>query len=110
MDWIEIIFEVSPDGGSGLLEAAIMFGFLVVAVVAVGLRVATLTTDRHSRRSREGGRYPAVAERPEAIEYSAAGASRTMSARSVALQRSESSFSSGFCDRMKDEMIGRPRL
>ena len=32
-DWIEILFEVEPDAGSGALEWAIAGGLLVVGVV-----------------------------------------------------------------------------
>ena len=31
-EWIEIVFGVEPDGGSGALELAITFGFLLAAV------------------------------------------------------------------------------
>jgi hypothetical protein len=36
-DWIEILFEVEPDGGSGELEWALTAG---LAVVAVGFAIA----------------------------------------------------------------------
>ena len=36
-DWIEAIFGVSPDGGSGVLEWLIAGGLLVVALVSGGL-------------------------------------------------------------------------
>lgn len=31
-EWIELVFEVEPDGGSGTLEWAIAFAFLLAAV------------------------------------------------------------------------------
>ena len=36
-DWIETIFGVSPDGGSGALEWLIAGGLLAVALVSGGL-------------------------------------------------------------------------
>ncbi len=38
MDFIERIWGVSPDGGSGMLEALIVVAFLIIAGLAVGLR------------------------------------------------------------------------
>ncbi|MGH9604880.1 MAG: hypothetical protein ACRD3N_04185 [Terracidiphilus sp.] len=38
MDFIERLFHVAPDGGSGLLELAIMLVFLIVPVTVVVLR------------------------------------------------------------------------
>jgi hypothetical protein len=40
MDWIERIFHVSPDGGSGLTEAAISVGAALAAVAAFRFRRA----------------------------------------------------------------------
>lgn len=39
-DWIEIVFHVDPDGGSGTAEVAVLAGTAVAAVVfgALGLR------------------------------------------------------------------------
>ncbi len=46
MDWVERIFHVDPDRGSGLFEIAILV-FLVIAVAMIVLRVR----GRASRRS-----------------------------------------------------------
>jgi len=36
-DWIEVVFRVDPDAGSGALEWAVV---IVLAIVAIGLAVA----------------------------------------------------------------------
>ena len=38
MDWVERIFHVDPDGGSGVFELAIVV-FLVLAVTMLAMRV-----------------------------------------------------------------------
>ena len=40
MDFIERIFHLAPDGGTGALESAIVLALLVVALAAVVLRSA----------------------------------------------------------------------
>ena len=41
-DWIEIVFGVDPDGGSGALEWAIVAGLLLLAVASGALARAEL--------------------------------------------------------------------
>ena len=41
MDFIERIWGVSPDGGSGMLEALIIVGALVLLGLGIGLRKRT---------------------------------------------------------------------
>jgi hypothetical protein len=48
MDWIEHLLHVSPDGGSGIFEAAVA-ALVVAAVLAVPLRLRSARTRR--RRS-----------------------------------------------------------
>jgi hypothetical protein len=37
MDWIERIFHISPDGGSGTTEVLLLFGALfAIAIIATG--------------------------------------------------------------------------
>ena len=38
-EWIEIVFKIEPDQGSGALELAISLGLLAVAVVSAALAV-----------------------------------------------------------------------
>ena len=38
MDFVERIFHVAPDGGSGVLEFAIVLAFLVILLAVVMLR------------------------------------------------------------------------
>jgi hypothetical protein len=38
MDWIETLFGLSPDGGDGTTEAAIVFGCVVVMGAAIIMR------------------------------------------------------------------------
>ena len=38
MDFIEIIFHIAPDGGSGALEATILVGFCAIVLAAMGGR------------------------------------------------------------------------
>ena len=45
-DWIEILFGVGPDGGSGALE------WLVVSVTALGTAVSAVLTRQEWRRVR----------------------------------------------------------
>lgn len=51
MDWVERIFHVDPDAGSGLFEVAILV-FLVVAVTMLALRVRGRVT-RHGAAAPE---------------------------------------------------------
>jgi hypothetical protein len=39
MDWIERVFGISPDGGDGSTEAAIVLACVIVAAVAITARV-----------------------------------------------------------------------
>jgi len=42
MDWIEQLFGVSPDGGDGTAEVAIVLACVVVLAAAVAMRVPQL--------------------------------------------------------------------
>ncbi|MFZ1134845.1 MAG: hypothetical protein WAN69_07860 [Candidatus Korobacteraceae bacterium] len=44
MDFFERIFHVSLDGGDGLAEFVVMFGFIVVAVSAIVRKLARRNT------------------------------------------------------------------
>jgi hypothetical protein len=46
-DWIEGIFEVSPDAGSGSSEWGISLAFVVVTVMLAALTRRTWRRDRH---------------------------------------------------------------
>ncbi len=48
MEWIEELFDISPDGGSGSLEALIV---AAVGIVVIGALVGTRSTLRRTRRS-----------------------------------------------------------
>jgi hypothetical protein len=45
-EWIEAIFAVDPDGGSGVLEWRIVFGLALFAIAASTLGVRTWRTAR----------------------------------------------------------------
>ncbi len=47
MEWIEELFDISPDGGSGSLEALIV---AAVGIVVIGALVGTRSTVRRVRR------------------------------------------------------------
>jgi hypothetical protein len=47
MDWIEEVFHIDPDGGSGLFELAI--------VVVVAIVIAMVAAGAHRYRSRRRG-------------------------------------------------------
>jgi hypothetical protein len=49
MDVIERVFGVSPDGGSGLFELALLLLPIVTSAVAVACRRAHGEADRHTR-------------------------------------------------------------
>jgi hypothetical protein len=52
MGWVETLFHVDPDGGSGLFEIAItVFGSLAIAVAAVRL---SMTRRRARARGSRG--------------------------------------------------------
>ena len=55
MDWIEKIFHVSPDGGSGLTEMLILGG-LVLVVGSASIRLVMSRARRRRRRSSGGSR------------------------------------------------------
>ena len=38
MDFIERIFHISPDGGNGMLELAIVFALLAIPFIALTIR------------------------------------------------------------------------
>ena len=42
MDWIETLFGISPDGGDGTTEAAIVFACVLVAGAAIMIRSPNL--------------------------------------------------------------------
>jgi hypothetical protein len=52
-EWIELVFRIEPDGGSGALESGIAFAFLLAAVVLF------LLARRDHRRALEARTAPA---------------------------------------------------
>ena len=42
MDWIEKLFGMSPDGGDGTAEAAIVFACVIVVGAVLAMRVPSL--------------------------------------------------------------------
>jgi hypothetical protein len=42
MDWIERLFGVSPDGGDGTTEAAIVFAVVIVLVAVIATSVPSV--------------------------------------------------------------------
>jgi lysylphosphatidylglycerol synthetase-like protein (DUF2156 family) len=50
-DWIERLFDVDPDAGSGSSEWGITLAFIVATVALAALTGRTWRRDRHSTRS-----------------------------------------------------------
>jgi hypothetical protein len=42
MDWIEKLLGMSPDGGDGTAETAIILAFAIVLAAVIGLRVPVI--------------------------------------------------------------------
>jgi hypothetical protein len=42
MDWIEKLFGISPDGGDGTAETAIVLAFAIVLAAVIGARVPAI--------------------------------------------------------------------
>jgi len=49
MDWIEKLFGMSPDGGDGTAETAIVLAFAIVLAAVIAARVPVI---RHALRKR----------------------------------------------------------
>ena len=51
MDFLERIFHLSPDGGSGLTEFAVLVSILLATAVVPVFRLLLVVSDRSSRSS-----------------------------------------------------------
>jgi len=49
MDWIERLFGISPDGGDGTSEAAIVFALIVIVGAVIAVRVPAVREFIRSR-------------------------------------------------------------
>jgi hypothetical protein len=54
MDFIERIFHISPDGGTGVLELAIAFALLVIPFFIVKVRKQSNFLSQRSAAGRQG--------------------------------------------------------
>ena len=51
MDFIERIFHIAPDGGSGILELDLLLVFLILPLVTVAISKIRVRKSRKSRKS-----------------------------------------------------------